>query len=112
VQLFNMLESPRWNPAVGGLVSTTMDYARFCQMLLNGGTLDGQTGHRPQDAGADGLGYLSATREGRFALMPPGHGLCLGFTVRTHRGVAPFPGSLGPSSFWTAWPVVLLHRSD
>ena len=25
----------------GGLVSTTMDYARFCQMLLNGGTLGG-----------------------------------------------------------------------
>ena len=23
------------------LVSTTMDYARFCQMLLNGGVLDG-----------------------------------------------------------------------
>src|ERR1044072_5656005 len=25
----------------GGLVSTTMDYARFCQMLLGGGELDG-----------------------------------------------------------------------
>jgi CubicO group peptidase (beta-lactamase class C family) len=25
----------------GGLVSTTMDYVRFCQMLLNGGELDG-----------------------------------------------------------------------
>lgn len=25
----------------GGLVSTTMDYARFCQMMLNGGQLDG-----------------------------------------------------------------------
>lgn len=25
----------------GGLVSTTMDYLRFCQMLLNGGELDG-----------------------------------------------------------------------
>lgn len=25
----------------GGLVSTTSDYARFCQMLLNGGSLDG-----------------------------------------------------------------------
>ena len=25
----------------GGLVSTTTDYARFCQMILNGGTLDG-----------------------------------------------------------------------
>jgi len=26
----------------GGLVSTTMDYARFCQMLLNDGALDGE----------------------------------------------------------------------
>jgi CubicO group peptidase (beta-lactamase class C family) len=26
----------------GGLVSTASDYMRFCQMLLNGGTLDGQ----------------------------------------------------------------------
>ncbi|MFP6581640.1 MAG: serine hydrolase [Candidatus Hydrogenedentota bacterium] len=26
----------------GGLVSTTMDYARFCQMLLNDGDLDGE----------------------------------------------------------------------
>lgn len=26
----------------GGLVSTTSDYMRFCQMLLNGGVLDGQ----------------------------------------------------------------------
>jgi CubicO group peptidase (beta-lactamase class C family) len=25
----------------GGLVSTTSDYARFCQMLANGGELDG-----------------------------------------------------------------------
>ena len=28
-------------PAVGGLVSTTRDYLQFCQMLLNGGILDG-----------------------------------------------------------------------
>ncbi|MET0212594.1 MAG: serine hydrolase, partial [Vicinamibacterales bacterium] len=26
----------------GGLYSTALDYARFCQMLLNGGTLDGK----------------------------------------------------------------------
>jgi CubicO group peptidase (beta-lactamase class C family) len=26
----------------GGLVSTTMDYMRFCQMLLNGGELEGE----------------------------------------------------------------------
>ena len=41
VQLFNMLERPVMESGGGGLVSTTMDYARFCQMLLNGGTLDG-----------------------------------------------------------------------
>ena len=41
VQLFDMLERPAMKSGGGGLVSTTMDYARFCQMLLNGGTLDG-----------------------------------------------------------------------
>src|SRR6202007_3346316 len=41
VQLFNMLEKPAMESGGGGLVSTTMDYARFCQMLLNGGALDG-----------------------------------------------------------------------
>src|SRR4051812_12918169 len=41
VQLFNMLEKPVMESGGGGLVSTTMDYARFAQMLLNGGTLDG-----------------------------------------------------------------------
>src|SRR5579863_8559674 len=41
VQLFNMLEKPVIESGGGGLVSTTMDYARFCQMLLNGGELDG-----------------------------------------------------------------------
>src|ERR1700726_1334801 len=34
VQLFNMLEKPVMESGGGGLVSTTMDYARFCQMLF------------------------------------------------------------------------------
>ena len=33
-------------------------------------------------------------------LMPPGHGFGLGFAVRTHRGIAPFPGSLR-QFFWS-----------
>src|ERR1700712_3366120 len=41
VKLINMLEKPVMESGGGGLISTTMDYARFCQMLLNGGTLDG-----------------------------------------------------------------------
>jgi len=36
-----MLEKPVMESGGGGLVSTTMDYARFSQMLLGGGTLDG-----------------------------------------------------------------------
>ncbi|MFZ2156132.1 MAG: serine hydrolase domain-containing protein, partial [Bradyrhizobium sp.] len=41
VQFFNMLEKPVMESGGGGLLSTTMDYARFSQMLLGGGTLDG-----------------------------------------------------------------------
>ncbi len=33
-------------------------------------------------------------------LMPAGHGFGLGFAVRTHQGMAPFPGSLG-QFFWS-----------
>src|SRR5690606_16832925 len=33
---------PAWHSGGGGLVSTAMDYFRFCQMLLNGGELDGE----------------------------------------------------------------------
>jgi CubicO group peptidase (beta-lactamase class C family) len=32
---------PAMESGGGGLVSTTLDYARFCQMMLNGGELDG-----------------------------------------------------------------------
>jgi CubicO group peptidase (beta-lactamase class C family) len=35
-------EPPRFLSGGGGLVSTAEDYARFCQMLLNGGELDGE----------------------------------------------------------------------
>jgi CubicO group peptidase (beta-lactamase class C family) len=35
------LKSPKFLEGGGGLVSTARDYARFCQMLLNGGQLDG-----------------------------------------------------------------------
>jgi len=37
----NFLEPPTFLSGGGGLVSTTRDYLRFCQMLLNKGTLDG-----------------------------------------------------------------------
>ncbi len=41
VQSRRYLTPPAWHSGGGGLVSTAMDYLRFCQMLLNNGELDG-----------------------------------------------------------------------
>jgi CubicO group peptidase (beta-lactamase class C family) len=39
--LFDVTKPPKYLSGTGGLVSTAPDYLRFCQMLLNGGELDG-----------------------------------------------------------------------
>ena len=100
VQLFDMLERPAMESGGGGLVSTTMDYARFCQMLLNGGTLDGTRiiGRKTLELMASD--HLGPHVKVESPLMPPGHGFGLGFAVRTHDGMAPFPGSRG-QFFWS-----------
>jgi len=100
VQLFNMLEKPIMESGGGGLVSTTMDYGRFCQMLLNGGALDGVRiiGRKTLELMASD--HLGAGVKVDSPLMPPGHGFGLGFAVRTQAGVAPFPGSVG-QFFWS-----------
>lgn len=100
VQLFNMLEKPVMESGGGGLVSTTMDYARFSQMLLNGGSLDGIriVGRKTlQLMASDHLGPHVKVNS---PLMPAGHGFGLGFAVRTHEGMAPFSGSRG-QFFWS-----------
>ena len=100
VQLFNMLEKPAMESGGGGLLSTTMDYARFSQMLLNGGALDGS-----RIIGRKTLELMASNHLGpevRIAspLMPAGHGFGLGFAVRTQQGMAPFTGSAG-QFFWS-----------
>ena len=100
VQLFNMMEKPVMESGGGGLVSTTMDYARFCQMLLNGGALDGTriVGRKTLELMASD--HLAPGVKVDSPLMPAGHGFGLGFAVRTHQGMAPFPGSRG-QFFWS-----------
>jgi CubicO group peptidase (beta-lactamase class C family) len=100
VQLFNMLEKPVMESGGGGLVSTTMDYARFSQMLLNGGTLDGNRiiGRKTLELMASD--HLGPKVKIQGPLMPPGHGFGLGFAVRTDQGIAPFAGSVG-QFFWS-----------
>ena len=100
VQFFNMLEKPVMESGGGGLVSTTMDYARFSQMLLNGGALDGNriVGRKTLQLMASD--HLGPNVKVDSPLMSAGHGFGLGFAVRTHQGMAPFPGSLG-QFFWS-----------
>jgi CubicO group peptidase (beta-lactamase class C family) len=100
VQLFNMLEKPVMESGGGGLLSTTMDYARFSQMLLNGGSLDGSRiiGRKTLELMASD--HLGPDVKVDSPLMPAGHGFGLGFAVRTLAGMAPFTGSRG-QFFWS-----------
>jgi CubicO group peptidase (beta-lactamase class C family) len=86
----------KWESGGGGMVATAMDYARFCQMLLNGGALDGKRILGPKTVAymtSDHLGAAIATTP--LYLPGPGFGFGLGFAVRTAAGVSPFAGSVG-----------------
>jgi len=100
VALFNMLEQPVMESGGGGLVSTTTDYARFCLMLRNGGTLDGNRiiGRKTLELMASD--HLGPHVQINGTLLSPGHGFGLGFAVRREAGIAPFPGSVG-QYFWS-----------
>lgn len=85
-----------WESGGGGMMSTAIDYARFLQMLLNGGTLDGEQILGPKTVAymtSDHLG--SAVVLGPYYSPGPGYGFGLGFAVRRDAGVAPFNGSPG-----------------
>ena len=79
----------------GGMVSTARDYARFLQMMLNGGTLDGRRYLGPQTVRYMTSDQLGAVKPGPLYLPGPGYWFGLGVAVRTDAGVAAFPGSVG-----------------
>jgi len=80
----------------GGMVGTVMDYARFCQMLLNGGTLDGRRLLSPKTVAYMTADHLDASIAPGPAYGPgPGFGFGLGFAVRRDAGVSPLQGSVG-----------------
>lgn len=101
---YDATNPPQWFSGGAGLLSTAGDYARFCQMLLNGGTLDAArllsrksvelmlNDHLPKT-----LDYGSSTRGlGINAPLPElgqSHGLAVG--VRKTKGMSPVPGSVG-----------------
>jgi CubicO group peptidase (beta-lactamase class C family) len=88
-----------------GAVSTTGDYARFLQMLLNGGTLGGvrvlsrktveqmTTNQLDPSIKTEGPGYYPG----------PGYGYGLGFAVRLTEGLAAELGSVGDYHIEGRW---------
>jgi len=94
VNMIDPREPPPGESGGGGLTSTAADYARFLQMMLNGGRLDGV-----RLASRKTIAWMTADHLGRIAiegdLLPPGHGFGLGVAVRTQAGLAPSPGSIG-----------------
>jgi CubicO group peptidase (beta-lactamase class C family) len=84
----------------GGMLSTATDYARFLQMLANGGALDGKRYLGPRTIAymtSDQMGDV--VRRGPYDLLGPGVKFGLGFAVRTEPGLAPYAGSAG-DFFW------------
>ena len=107
------LGDPAVKPAMfsggGGMVSTAADYARFCQMLLNGGTLEGVRILAPKTVALLTSDQLPANAErhtpvalalGPFGPVPEmGTSFGLGFAVRVDAGRNPLPGSAGDFSW-------------
>lgn len=86
--------------ASGGMVSTMTDYARFAQMLLDGGTYQGKTILSPNAfklLTTDQVGPGSGVARDYYYFPGDGFGFGLGLAVRTDAGNAkpPPPGDLG-----------------
>jgi CubicO group peptidase (beta-lactamase class C family) len=106
-QLRNVTDPPVFLSGGGGLASTVPDYARFSQMLLDGGALDGvrllsprtvaymASNHLPPDVKYDPF-YAG---DGDWTMISPtparAQGFGLGFAVRLERGRNPLAGSPG-----------------
>ena len=90
----------KWESGGGGMVSTMADLARFSQMILNGGKLDGRQYLSPKTfemMTTDHVGPNSGVGRDFFYFPGDGFGFGLGFAVRTDPGNAKPPpaGSLG-----------------
>jgi len=104
--IWDVTKPPKLFSGDGGLVSTAPDYLRFCQMLLNGGELDGvrlltaqavkemTTNALPAGIrifGGDEVGARAGTTFG------------LGFAIRTDRVHSWVPGAVGSYSWAGYW---------
>ena len=108
--MYDVTAQPKVLSGGAGLVSTAMDYARFAQMLLNGGKLDGVRLLSPKT-----VKFMTSDAKGdipsRSAFLPAGYTFGLGFGIRVEDGISYRIGSKGDyywpgiaGSSWSADP--------
>ena len=93
VSMLKVTVPPTYEAGGQGGVATAMDYARFAQMMLGRGALDGTqllARHTVDFMTSDHLGKIRDTSR-----TNTGYGFGLGFAVRVDTGVATSPGSVG-----------------
>jgi CubicO group peptidase (beta-lactamase class C family) len=84
--------SRRWESGGAGMVGTIGDYARFAQMLLNGGIMDGRRYLKPGTVAlmtSDHIGPATKIARDQFYFPGDSSGFGLGFAVRTSNGAHP-----------------------
>jgi CubicO group peptidase (beta-lactamase class C family) len=103
--LWDVTKPSRLFSGGAGLVSTAPDYLRFCQMLLNGGELDGARILSP--ATVELMTTNSLPADIRFALNvigpETGASFGLGFAIRTNPEASQVPGSVGTFTWGGLW---------
>ena len=85
---------PALSSGGGGLVSTATDYMRFCQMLLNGGQLEGTRILSPLTVELMHTNVLAPS----VPILAPGAGFGLDFAIYTDPAAA--GGYYGKGSYW------------
>ena len=89
----------------GGIVSTVPDFLRFCQMLLNGGELDGARVLKPETVRLMMTNSLPPDMHiaGHEAGPAFGTGWGLGFAIRTNPDFSFIPGAVGSFNWQGSW---------
>ena len=89
----------------GGIVSTVPDFLRFCQMLLNGGELDGVRILKPETVRLMTTNSLPPKMHIAGHEVGPafGTGWGLGFAVRTSPDFSYIPGAVGSFNWQGSW---------
>jgi CubicO group peptidase (beta-lactamase class C family) len=103
--LWDVTKSGRLFSGGGGLVSTAMDYLRFCQMLLNRGEVGGARILAPETVDAMTTNSLSPTIRFAQDMIGPEAGCSwgLGFAIRTVAEHSHVPGRVGSYSWGGVW---------